>query len=197
MLGNSDHTIGHGEASMFFPVTQMFLPNAGGVTAPCQAVTILETGTSGSAPRVNLPVAWFDATSNEQIYLPFSFPHNWDWQWDSYFDVRIHWISSGTGTGNVRWQMWSRGFEDGDTTITSMFENYEIEDAANGTQYEYFRSGHMAFEDIPFGIEDGSYALLAIEREADHTNDTYTEDAGLIGVEIRYWQRFAAGDRHA
>jgi hypothetical protein len=181
---------GAGMVTKFIPVEDMYLP----VTSPCSAITLTEIGT-GSTPRNCPHIAWFDPSTDEYIYFSIDLPDNWDYTFYPFLDFRIHWTVAGTDTGDVVWRVYGRGFEQGDNLNASLSWMDDLTDTAIGTAYkQHITPGFPYGAYSVSGSNDKSMNKFAIRRVASSGNDTMTTaDAGLLGIEVTYWQRYGAG----
>lgn len=190
---SADPWAGAGLKTKFIRVNQMWLP----ISNPCSAITPTELTTTGEY-AMTMPVAWFDASAREYIYFGFELADNWDGTWP-YINFKVHWIPSDSGSGNVVWQLFDMWHEDGDIMYDFSTSNVgSVTDAAQGTQYMMHISpalGSPSSGSLSPGKHGANY-VLALQRNATSGSDTYGADAGLLGVEITYWQKYSAGSQY-
>ena len=179
---------GAGRTSMFIPVSNMYLP----ISDPCGAIAVEEFGVS--SVKTALPVAWFAAGSNTRIAMIFSLPDDWDFFIESAYDVTIHWMPDSTNTGNVIWYPYARGYDHSDLMTSGPSQESTLTMAANGTQYDMHMtsgfSGNGGYD--YFSGADDSNALLHMSLMRQGASDTFTGNAGLLGITIHYNKRWNA-----
>jgi len=174
-----------GRRTKFFPVSMMNYPRSGGVTVGPSAIDILEIGTS--SPRTNIPVAWFDDTTPEYLFWNWAPPLTWDHGSNPWFKMRFHWVPSNTNTTNVLWRGHGRAYDDSDTLLSGPGTLDYYVDAANGLTTDIHITDPWPYGSSISTTSDSPLICFAVSRYANSGSDTYTGDAGLVGVEIEYY----------
>ena len=153
-----------------FPLIDLKL---GGVNDP-DFVQVLDNGSSSTGVYAYA----FDKAAEEEAFFIVQFPH----RRKSGSDVRphMHWMPSGTDTGDVVWGLeytWANiNGTFGNTTITTVTQT------ASGTANAH----QMALFDAITGTgkTSSSMMLCRLFRDATNAADTYDEDA--IGIEMDF-----------
>jgi hypothetical protein len=183
VVGNDasyNHARAGGKLIKHISVKDMYAPTTSSASAPA----VVEIGTS--TPKTNLFVSYFDASADEYLFFAWTPPHNWDRTLNPGVRMRFYWFPTTTNTGNVYWYGYVRGFDDGDLLETGPSSINGVLDAGNGTVNDLHRSDWEAFTYMTGVSADSPYILFAVQRDANHASDTYTADAGLLGVDIEY-----------
>jgi hypothetical protein len=126
----------------------------------------------------------FDATVEEELFAQFHMPH--DYSPDTNIFPHIHWTTSDTNVGEVRWGIeltWAKGHsQDAFTNTMTIFINQE----AGGID----RTHHIAEQltGVLGGgtIEPDTILLARVFRDATHVSDTYPSDAFGLTVDLHY-----------
>lgn len=123
----------------------------------------------------------FDATASEAVTFWAQMPH--DWRQGTAVETHVHWMPSGTATGNVYWEL-EYYIADIATTFSSL-ATVGATDYNDGTanMHRYCDLGSINMSTIT-----GVSAMIGCRllRQAGHAVDTYGEDAGLIEVDFHY-----------
>jgi hypothetical protein len=188
VIGNTATAAGatsSGRLIQYIPVNQMYIPDPGGSMNPATTPAPAEIGTS--TVRTNVPVSFFDPTTDEYLYFTWTPPYNWDRIYNPWVRMRFYWYPTNTNTGNVYWYGYVRGYDDGDILTSGPSSINGILDAANGTVFDMHRSDFEAYGYMTGVSADYPFLVLAVRRWASSGNDTYTGDAALMGVDLEYY----------
>lgn len=144
---------------------------ATGYTAP---------GTAAIVGNIHVPT--FDASIVESLGMTFVIPN--DIQPNSFLYPVIHWEPTTTDAGTVRWGIEYSVARVGLDSFTSVTTAYieQVSSAVIGN--------HLAVELLDANkiasTDPESVILMRVFRDATHANDTYTGDAGLVSIGLRY-----------
>ena len=145
----------------------------GGVNDP-NFVKVLDNG-SGST---GLYAYAFDKAAEEEAFFIVQFPHQR--KSGSNIVPHVHWMPTGTNTGNVVW-----GLEYSWANINGTFGNSTIitvTDAGSGTADDHLIAYFDAISGT--GKTSSSMMLCRVFRDATNVADTYDEDAALLEVDF-------------
>jgi hypothetical protein len=139
-------------------------------------VKVLDNG-SGST---GLYTYAFDKSAEEEAFFAVQFPHNR--KSGSNVIPHVHWMPTGTDTGNVVW-----GLEYSWASIGATFGNSAIitvTQAGGGVADAH----QIAYFDAITGTgkTSSSMMLCRVFRDATSETDTYDEDAALIEIDFHY-----------
>lgn len=128
--------------------------------------------------------AWaFSASAMNEIWLNFHIIHNYAAGTTLY--PHIHWTTAGTNTGVCRWGFeWTvaKGFNFEAFPATSTFY---LEAAASGTAYKHYITEVADGAALP-ATEIDSLLLMRVFRDAANVNDTLTDTAFGLFVDLHY-----------
>ena len=143
---------------------------------PCADITDVET-TSG---RPDLQVLDFDASSDEHAQFDVAFPKNWD---AGTITFRVFWVSTATDTDGVSWALQGLSVPDNTTIDAAYGTAVVVDDANQGAVEEMLVTATSGAVTISNAADD-CLTFFRIFRDVSDSNDTATEDARLIGVQI-------------
>lgn len=181
---------GAGRESLFIPATQF---------TSC-ATSGLSTGTYSPNPgwremggTVNneMYIAWFGPSAIERITGVFSLPESWAHYVDNKLEIAIHWISDNTDTGTVVWTVRMNAYGHSQLTTSGPAGAEVVSGAATGTQWDMHRTFGITGGAQYFDSEFTSPFTLNIERTGTDGSDTYTGNAGFVGITIFYNKRWS------
>jgi hypothetical protein len=123
----------------------------------------------------------FDNTASESVTFWCQMPH--DWRQGTAVEPHVHWMPSGTATGNVYWEL-EYYIADIATTFSSL-ATVGATDYNDGTanMHRYCDLGSINMSTIT-----GVSAMVGCRllRQSGLAIDTYGEDAGLLEVDFHY-----------
>jgi hypothetical protein len=135
----------------------------------------------GSGP--GLYTYWFDKSTEEELFFTVQMPHGW--LEGSTIKPHVHWVGKTSGTvGNVEWALefvWANVSDNFPTSVTTNTGYTPIS--------SYVKYKHMltSLGDIDAtGKTLSSMLLCRVYRKAGSSNDTFTEDAGLLQIDFHY-----------
>lgn len=133
----------------------------------------------------------FSNTTLNEIWLTFHVPHNYAPGTDMW--PHIHWATTGTNTGVVRWGIEYTVAKGYSQEIFPTSTTIYLEDNANATARMHQITECSAGQVIPSSmLEPDALVLLRIFRDGSHANDTCTNAAFGLACDLHY-QRAAAG----
>lgn len=113
-----------------------------------------------------------------------------DWKLGQMLYPHIHWTTSSTAVGVVRWGFeytWARRFDDTGNTVFSGTNTIYVEQNADGTAYKHYVAQPVEGAGISgTGLNVDTVILIRIFRDADHVNDTYPDIAYGITFDLHY-----------
>lgn len=160
----------------------IFVPSAAmrpTVSNGCASITDVET----TAGRPDLQVLDFDATADEHAQFQIAMPKSWN---EGTITFRVWWTSTATDTDGVSWGLQGVACADGDTADVEYGTAVVVDDANQSTPEDVYVtdiSGALTIAGTPAA---GDICFFRIFRDVSDANDTATEDARLICVQILY-----------
>jgi len=142
----------------------------------CADITDVET-TSG---RPDLQVLDFDDGSDEHAQFDVAFPKNWN---AGTITFRVFWVSTATDTDGVSWALQGLSVPDNTTIDAAYGTAVVVDDANQGAVEEMLISATSGNVTISNAADD-CLTFFRIFRDVSDANDTATEDARLLGVQI-------------
>ena len=131
---------------------------------------------------VNYAVLDFDASSDESVWFTIAFPKNFD---DGTLTYRVFWTTANTGTEGVAWALRADADTDNDAIEiggTPVLVTDDNQSAAGDLLVTAWSSAVT----IADSVADGDLTVFELYRDVSNANDDMTEDARLIGIQIRY-----------
>ena len=153
------------------------------LTIPATRLTLPPSANPGEAIIGSMTkVFQFSQSTEESLYLTINLPDYY--KTNSTIDLDVNWAPTSTNTGTVRWGMEYKVIEadSGDLIDNSSSSEATTEDAALGTINGYQRTD-VAILSLP-SAQTGNELLMRIFRDASHVNDTYTDDASLVSIDL-------------
>ena len=147
--------------------------------------TVNSTDPAWSVFRNGIYAHKFSSTAINELWIAFHIPHSYRAGTKIY--PHIHWSTSGTNTGTVRWVFEYTLAADDDASAFPTSSSIVLEQAASGTAYR-----HMVVEVTePYAIPStylypDTMILCRIYREGNHANDTCTDDAFGFECDLHY-----------
>lgn len=132
------------------------------------------------------------STMNEIILAPLHILHSLKPNTKVY--PHVHWASSGTNAGTVRWGVeytFAKGHQQGAGSVFPDTQTIYIEQAATGTAYEHMVAEYSTGISSA-NIEPDSLFIARIFRDAAHVNDTCTDAVFGLMFDIHYQKSFWA-----
>lgn len=110
--------------------------------------------------------------------------------------LHVHWSTAGTDTGTCRWGVeYTIAKGHGQEAFPATATTY-LEAAANGTPYTHYVT-EMSVSLPVASVEPDSLILIRTFRDATHVNDTLTDVAYLLKMDVHYeTDRFATKNRN-
>lgn len=143
-----------------------------GVGNPCELATFIG----------NTLAYRFVPGSVSEAYVNWDVPFNWKPGTDLY--AAVHWSPGvSTGTGNVRWGLEFVGAQVNGTFPTSTNFFY-ISSASDGTAWKHIQAVSDPYPSIY--VAPNKRFLMRIFRDGSHVDDTFPDDAFMIGVDFYY-----------
>ena len=164
-----------GLQTIFLPAMSMRPTSSNG----CAALTDVET----TAGRPDLQVLDFDSSADESAQMQVAFSKNWN---SGTITFRVFWTSTATDTDGVSWGLQSVSCADGDTGDVVYGSAVVVDDANQSTAEDIYVSPTSGAVTIAGSPGDNELTFFRIFRDVSDANDTATEDARLIGVQIFY-----------
>lgn len=141
--------------------------------------TLLQTATNGNL----FFTVDFDPTVNEYAHWTcISVPE--DYIPGGVIEARINWTATAGAAGDVVWRVGALAFGDGDSLDAAPGDEATITDTFQGAG----KLHQTAIEaiDVEGDLAAGALITVYVYRDAAAVGDTFTEDAGLINVELSY-----------
>ena len=145
-------------------------------TAGCAALTDVET----TAGRPDMTSLDFDATTQEYAQFGISFPKSWD---EGTITYRVFWTSTAADTDGVSWSLQGLSVPDNTTIDAAYGTAITVDDANQSTAEEMLVTAVSGAVTISNAAAD-CMTFFRVSREVADTNDTATEDARLLGIQI-------------
>lgn len=131
----------------------------------------------------------FSATAMNEVWVSFHVTHRWEPGTNLY--PHIHWTTAGTNNGVVRWGIeytYAKGHNQAAFPATNTIY---VEQAASGTAYKHMITEVSDVQAFGSDAEVDSLILCRIFRDGAHDNDTCTDPAfGLfvdMHFQVGYW----------
>jgi len=147
------------------------------VTNGCATVASTET-TSG---RPDIVALAFDASTQENAQAQIAMPPSWD---EGTVTARFRWTSTATDADGVTWGIQGVSVSDGDSIDVAYGTAVIATDLNQSTaedQYTSPTTSAMTFAGSP---ASGDLSYIRVYRDVADANDTASEDALLLGVEL-------------
>lgn len=122
----------------------------------------------------------FDGATAETATFAYPFPKMWDGGTVTY---RVSWFSSNTGTAGVTWGLKALSYADNEALDASWGTEITVNDANQSAANKHYWSAESAALTIS-GAAAGEMQEWAITRKVADANDTMSEDARLVMVQI-------------
>jgi hypothetical protein len=175
-------TPSYGAETMWIPAP-LWMPY---ITNGCSALTMWESSAASSSfPQY--PLLWFDPSADEHAGTVIHLPKRWNAGTVQY---QVYWTcGTSTNTGDVLWKINDYGFDDADdlsnstpfgTTGTSM------SDTGQGVADRLHVSPLSSAASPGGATTTAHFTALRLWRDANDAADTFTADAGFIGLML-YW----------
>lgn len=156
--------------------------------------SMLKTGTSApgfaqfkdnGAGSVGVFIYWFDKTTPEYVFFCAQLPHSWA---GTAIYPHVHWVpktADATGLLKVRWGLEYTWVDIGGTYGNTSFV-YALSAGGHTTAGKHEMTSWSSI--TPSASQDGISSMLVgrLFRNAPDANDTYDDDAGLLGFDIHY-----------
>ncbi len=144
--------------------------------APPTLTTIRDDGSGSTGVFADL----FSATAQKDLFFEVQIPHGF--AQSSTMKPHLHWLTAGTNTGNVVWQLEYTYADIGDafpeTTLSS------VTAAASATPYAHQMT---YFDDITPGSAGVSGMFICrLSRVGDDGDDTCTDASSLLEFDFHY-----------
>lgn len=149
------------------------------VSNGCASLTDVET----TAGRPDLQVLDFDATADEHAQFQIPMPKSWD---EGTITFRVWWTSTATDTDGVTWALQGVACSDGDTADVAYGTAVTVDDANQSTAEDVYVTAISGAVTIAGTPAAGDMCFFRVFRDVSDANDTATEDARLIAVQILY-----------
>ena len=146
---------------------------------PSSALTQVEL-TAFNAELVVLDFA--SVGSNDHAIFSVSIPRGWNF---GTIEARFYWTCSSAVTTSVIWNIKGVAVGDNDTIDTGYGTSVSITDQFHGTANDMAVTSWGTFT-VAGTPADGRLCYFVAVRTPDEAGDTMTQDARLIGVELRY-----------
>lgn len=153
------------------------------LTIPATRLSLPPSANPGEAIIGSMTkVFQFDQASEESIYLAINLPDYY--KTNSDIDIDFNWAPTSTDTGDVRWGAEYKVVEagSGDLIDNSGTSEATVEDAALGTTNGYQRTSVGTISLL--SAQTDNELLMRIFREFGHANDTYTDDASFVSIDL-------------
>lgn len=164
-----------GSHTAFIPAAAMRPTASNG----CDALATVET----TAGRPDLHVLDFDDAADEHAQFEIAFPKSWN---EGTITFRAFWTSTATDTDGVTWGLQGVAVSDGDTIDVAYGTAVTVDDLNQSTAEDLYVSDISGAVTIAGTPAVGDMCFLRVFRDVSDANDTATEDARLIGVQILY-----------
>lgn len=123
----------------------------------------------------------FDASTEEQVYVIFPTPANWD---ASTFTVTVYWTHPATTTNfGVVWELSALALDDSDALDQAMGAEVDLTDTG-GTTDDVFETAASSAITAAGTPAAGDMIVLRVARDVANASDTMAVDARLLGVRI-------------
>jgi hypothetical protein len=122
----------------------------------------------------------FDDGSDEHAQFDVAFPKNWN---AGTITFRVFWVSTATDTDGVSWALQGLSVPDNTTIDAAYGTAVVVDDANQGAVEEMLVTATSGAVTIASAADD-CLTFFRIFRDVSDANDTATEDARLIGVQI-------------
>ena len=123
----------------------------------------------------------FDASTSEYAQFNVAFPNSWN---EGTITSEFYWTAT-SGSGNVLWGIAGVAVADDGILDASFGTRQTIVDAltATGDLMKSAATSAVTIKDTP---ADGKMTYFQMDRDADDGSDTFSADARLVGITIRY-----------
>lgn len=163
------------------PAGQLYLSAAGmwpSVTSGCAAATLIEMSTNKQA----VYVLDFDPASVEYAQCQVAMPSDWN---AGTITANFYWAVNASVTTVARWGIQGASLADNEAIDVAWGTGVSVDDTAQSGAHELYKSAATGAVTIA-GAGASELVMFRIYREANHANDTMTQDARLIGVMINF-----------
>ena len=172
-------------------ITALFngVGSGGSISGWDDEIADIVVGGSGAADPIysvffgNLRGYELSATQMKEVFNCIHIRHNYKPSGQVF--IHVHWSTAGTNTGVCRWGFEysvAKGHNQQNFPATT---TVYVEQAAHGTAYRHMVAETASSIDVT-NIEPDSLILLRVFRDATHANDTLTDTAFLLKVDIHY-----------
>ena len=123
----------------------------------------------------------FDASTSEYAQFNVAFPNSWN---EGTITAEFYWTAA-SGSGNVLWGIAGVAVADDGILDASFGTRQTIVDAltATGDLMKSAATSAVTIKDTP---ANGKMTYFQMDRDADDGSDTFSADARLVGITIRY-----------
>ena len=161
-----------GRQTLYIPAAAM----TSAATNGAEAGTV-EEGTND----INYATLDFDASTDEYAEFNVAFPKGYDLTAVRY---RVFWRSTAADTDGVSWGLRALSRADNETIDAAWGTGVVIDDANQSSAGELLVSAEST--DVTTSAADDDLVFFRLYRDVSDSNDTATEDAQLIGIQLFY-----------
>lgn len=123
----------------------------------------------------------FDDGTDEYAHFQIAMPKSWN---EGTITFRVFWTSTGSDTDGVSWALQGLAAGDGDPIDASWGTAVVVDDAIDSAAGDVLVSGTSAAVTIAGTPAAGDLCFFRLFRDVSDANDTATEDAKLLGVQV-------------
>jgi len=154
--------------------------------------------TSGAAPgqiettagQPDIFTLDFDASADEYAQFNIAFPKQWN---EGTITFRAFWASTAADTDGVSWALQGVAVADNGSIDVAYGTAIVVDDANQGAAEELLITAESGAVTIAGTPGEDEQVFFQVFRDVSDSNDTATEDAGLLGVQL-FWTNNAATD---
>ncbi|HPM74218.1 MAG TPA: hypothetical protein PLA71_00685 [Saccharofermentans sp.] len=124
----------------------------------------------------------FGPDTNSNAYFKIAMPNTWD---KESFRAKLYWTGFDETTGSVRWKLKARAVGNNEEITGTWGSEHTVTDIftdVSGLHYTTL-TNEIGFNRTPV---DDDLIYVSVERDAESGTDTYTGDALLLGLKVRY-----------
>lgn len=131
---------------------------------------------------IDVAIATVGAAEDKSIQWSFPTPSDWN---GSTIRANIHWIPDSTNGGDARFGIKAVAIGDSDPMDATWGTEIFVVDTASGTADDLMISGNLDF--VPGGSGSGGDTIvIKLQRNGSNGADTFTGNAGILGVRLTY-----------
>lgn len=166
-----------GKATIFIPAAAM------SPTVTSGTASLAQHETTSGRPDINYLA--FDPSSDESAQFHFEMPGSWN---RSVITAKFQWSANSTNTGATNWGIACLAVDDSGLIDTAYGTAKYVSDAFSGTVEDLATTSETSSITVGGTPSDGDLIFCRVTRDGNGSSgtDTFTGDAWLLGVTMRY-----------